>query len=342
MGLIFLASFLTISKPKKILKIAPYWIGIIIIWATLRHFALINGLGIADHNIVPTILKNFFPVNLDFLGKIFFPFDLRVIADIESLNIWPGLATLVLITAGLYWTKKFNWRIVIFGALFFGGFLFPSIAFSDFLILDNRIYLPMIGILIILLEIFKNKEFNKICFYTGTGILLTFATMAFIQTRNFRNRIIFWEQAVIDAPNLALAHGNMGSMYLLDGRLDEAQVEYEKCLKLNPLERMIHNNLALIYKQRKQFNIAEQLFLQEIKINPKYDASYFNLANVYHETGKIQKAIEYWEKTLEKNPEYINAYKNLAGYYYKTKDMEKVTYYINELKKRGIKVPPLK
>ena len=236
-------------------------------------------------------------------------------------------------------TKRMNY--VIFGLAWFIFFLVPALAIS-FLKHEYRLYLPIIGIAILILETDFVKNIAKkpliaalVCFFIA-GL---FSAITFFHSENFRNRIIFWRSAVLTSPHSPLAHRNLGAMHHLDGRLAEAETEYKKAIKLNPREQMVHNNLGLIYSQRKMFKKAEAYYKMEIAINPDYDNVYFNLALLYYHNGRKSQAAALWEKALELNPKNIVACKNLAAYYFNQKDIEKAAYYVKQLKIRGVAIP---
>ena len=207
---------------------------------------------------------------------------------------------------------------------------------ADFI--EHRAYLPMVGFIILILEIWpaKNLDIRKQPHLAvAASILLLFASITFIYAKNFKNRLTFWENAAKNSPHFPLVHRNLGAMYYLDGFPDKAEAEYRKALALNPREEMAHNNLGLIYMNRNMFKEAEEEYRKELEINPFYDNACFNLGLLYYKEGKLIEAAELWQRTIEINPDYLDAYRNLAAYYYGQNDLSSYLYYSGQLKKRG-------
>lgn len=96
----------------------------------------------------------------------------------------------------------------------------------------------------------------------------------------------------------------LGSVYLEEGNLDDAEKILKKADELNPYTSAINNNLGIIYAQRKEFDKAIKKFEITININPKFADGYFNLGLLYLEKGKKNKSKFYLKKAIELNPIY--------------------------------------
>lgn len=109
------------------------------------------------------------------------------------------------------------------------------------------------------------------------SFVLGFSILTFFHIDKFKDRISFWQSAVSTSPCHSLAHRNLGAMDYLDGKLDEAQKEFEKALEINYEEPMTYGNLGLIYLDRGDFDKAESEFNLEMEFNYLYDKALFNL-----------------------------------------------------------------
>ena len=109
--------------------------------------------------------------------------------------------------------------------------------------------------------------------------MLSFSLAAY-HLPNFQNRLIFWQSAVFSSPSSPIAHRNLGAMLYLDGRKDEAIVQYQLALQANKNEPMAHNNIGLIYMEKGDLQAAESEFKRELEINPGYDKTLINLNNL--------------------------------------------------------------
>lgn len=332
------------SLNKKILSAG--WFAIIIFWFLLRQAALARPLPLTISNMARSLFQNL-PAAAQFIGKIILPFNLSVLPIIQDTTFIYGFIAIILTVAALFLSRNKRNNFVIFGLFWFILFLLPSFIrpnpaiVADFI--EHRVYLPMVGFIIMLLEIDFVKNLNikkKRPVILGLLIIFAFAAITFIHSNNFKNRLNFWKNAARTSPHSPLAHRNLGAMYYLDGLLDEAESEYTKSLELNQEEKMAHNNLGLVYMDRGMFKEAEEEYKKELSINPDYDNAHFNLGLLYHKQGKLKAAESLWKKTLEINPDYIDAYHNLAIHYYNQKDFTQVNYYTKQLQKRGVQVNP--
>jgi 4-amino-4-deoxy-L-arabinose transferase-like glycosyltransferase len=101
------------------------------------------------------------PAVLMQLGKTIFPFQLAVLADMKTTNWIPGAAALLLLAAAVLWLRGRERRMALWGALVCLALLAPTVFVSDFLILENRLYLPVLAVLVVAL-------------FTGAGLLERF------------------------------------------------------------------------------------------------------------------------------------------------------------------------
>jgi Flp pilus assembly protein TadD len=242
---------------------------------------------------------------------------------------------------------------------------------------EHRLYVPMIGFFILFMETeimrklnFKNKGTLFIC----ASIIIVLSLLGFNYSKRFKNTFNFWENAAANSPRSSAAQKGLGNAYFRAGKFDKAKAQFLKTIHLNPNETIAHNNLGLIYMNNNLLKEAEGEFKKEIAINPQFDKAYFNLGLVYSKQGNIQEAKTLWKKTLSinpdnfdasnnlariyyregrtkeaknmwenilrVNPDYLNAYKNLVNYYYDQKDFPTAIYYVNELRKRAVEIPP--
>ncbi|MHB8903684.1 MAG: tetratricopeptide repeat protein [Patescibacteria group bacterium] len=277
-------------EPKKISSTDKYLLiggslAIGFIWYLFRRLAL--GSDPLTDNLIINSLISTWPAFFISLGKIIWPFNLSVLPILKDSSIISGLLFLPLLVAALLFSKNKRFSYLVYGAIWFFLFIFPSfirlnpLNTPDFL--EHRLYLPLIGFLIILGEIdfIKNLNFRKLSVKIITSLLiLFFAFLTYSRLADFKDRISFWQSAVKNSPHSPLAHRNLGAMYYLDGRLLESEQEYQKTIALNDNEPMVHNNLGVIYLNQKKFKEAETEFNKELEVNPGYDKAILNLADL--------------------------------------------------------------
>ncbi|MCX5678585.1 MAG: tetratricopeptide repeat protein [Candidatus Omnitrophica bacterium] len=297
-----------LSRKQKKLFIG--WLFSLAFWLILRGYAL-------SYNPVKlsfvTLLRDLAlgaPAFFVYIGKVIMPFDLSIIPTIEDSAVIYGIAAVLIITLGLYFSKKKRYGFILIGLVWFLSFLTPTfirpVPGASTIFLESRIYLPILGIFIILGEIdavksitFKNiRALLAVMVITGSLFCISIN-----YSSRFQNALEFWEYAVKRSPHSALAQASLGWVYDMQLRYDEAETRFKKALALNPYQRYAHNSLGLIYERKGLLEKAEAEYIMEIENTPYYNGSRINLANLYFRQGKEEKAAALWKEALRANPE---------------------------------------
>jgi len=289
-----------------------------IIWYLFRSLALGHD-PVSLTLAIDSILRNA-PAILVSLGKAFLPFNLAVLPILADSKIIYGLIIFPLLILALFLSSKKDWRYLALGGVWFILFLLPSLVrlnpvdVPDFL--EHRLYLPMIGLFIILAEIDWIKKLDwskKTVKIIATCVFLFFFILSYLHQQTFKNRVTFWQSAAKTSPHSALANRNLGAMYYLDNDLVRAEKSYRRALSLNENEPMVHNNLGVIYLDNKNYGQAEKEFKKELSLYPAYDKALFNLGNLYYQEKRLTEAAELWAEALRVNPRYYEAYSRLLN-----------------------------
>ena len=122
-------------------------------------------------------------------------------------------------------------------------------------------------------------------------------------------------------------HYNLASVYLDQGRLDDAEKEYLKTLALRPGHFSSRIGLSSVYNRQGLYNQATVTLELAIKENlANADHSFAlarsNLGELYGKTGKIENAITEWEAALKIDPSLLPAHFNLGTAYMMTGKFE--------------------
>ena len=280
------------------------WLTIVSGWFILRSLVVTHG-GFLSSISLSTILQNA-PMLLVYLGKVFLPVGQSVLPIVaDSSPLVGGIVTILLVV--LTWRHAVTGHAVSkvgFGLFWFVVFLLPVVLYHNPAAglgqdpqLEHRVYLPLIGIVIVVAEFAKNLVVKKFRSYFTVGfviIFLTFFTATFFFSKNFSNSGIFWKQAADSNPHSPLAHRNLAAMHQIAGDDVFAEVAYRRALELNKTEPMVHGNLGLLAYNRGDLDEAEKLYRREIEINPSFPLVYSNLAHLLSEQGELDEARELW------------------------------------------------
>jgi Tfp pilus assembly protein PilF len=326
---VILIFYMHFVKREKILSISEKvlglgWAVVIISWFTLRWTALSSPREIPFPSMISSTWESM-PAVVTFFGKLFFPFNLSVIPTLQDSPLVYGFITLILVTIVLVKSKGVRLPIIIFGLGWFLIFLVPTFITSHLsgtpYFIEHRIYLPLVGFIMILLEtdIIKSINFLK----TNTRIicaclLLAFFILTFMHSMAFKNRVKYWENAARTSPSVMIGHGTLAPIYYVEKEYDKALIEYKKMLELEPKHRDAHYWIASIYMGKNMLKEAQEHFEIQIVNNPESDMAHFELGGIYYRAGRLQNAERMWKQALELNPQIPLAHNNLGLIYMNT------------------------
>jgi Tfp pilus assembly protein PilF len=109
---------------------------------------------------------------------------------------------------------------------------------------------------------------------------------------------------------------------------------------LNPKEHGVHNTLGVIYANKHMYTEAEIEFKKEMLYYPKSVEPIFNLAHLNYIQKKFKKTEELLKKTIKIDPGYVKGYEALAILYLNQKRYPEARYYVEQLKRKGVKIRP--
>lgn len=297
----------------NIIALSTGWVVIIVIWFLLRYIALYQcpvRLTISDITI--SVLRNLYQIIM-YVGKILLPIKLSAFPTEENSGI-PlicGCIAIGLLLIVFFTTKNKRFNFMALGLSWFILFLLPSLVSPNIpkltiFALEHRVYLPLVGFIILLLEmgIIKNINLQKTSSLAVFIIIIGILSMiTFQRAPIYKNRIILWETVIKESPSVAMAHQNLAGIYYVEGILDKSEIEYKKTLKLNPEAQQAHYFLGLIYLKRNMTQRAIEELKKELLIKPDDEQIYFNIGIAYYKQSKFNemesKSLETEAKELE-------------------------------------------
>jgi hypothetical protein len=107
----------------------------------------------------------------------------------------------------------------------------------------------------------------------------------------------------------------LGLAYLEEFKLDEAEKEFIKYIKLAPKEKLGYANLGLTYLRMGKYPEAEKKLLKALEIDPKDPDIRLILATVYQMNDQREIAISELRKSLEISPDHVKTLYDLSELY---------------------------
>ena len=266
------------------------------------------------HNIIFYIHKIIIPSNVFSLYNFPAPFDLSNPAILSGL-----LGTCILIPLlflSLRWT-----RAALTGWLIFFVAIFPAmgvIGFTDVIAADRFVYLPFIGLLMVLTSFLV--WISKIKFKIVIIILLliiagTEALTVQKYLRYWQDTISLCDYMLSLTPDSATLYNERGIAFNNKGQLDFAITDYNKTIEIKPEFAAAYNNRGAAYYDKGNFELAIEDYNKAIEMKPEFIEVYNNRGSVYYAKGQLEQAISDFNKAIEMNPRYTEAYNNRGTAY---------------------------
>jgi tetratricopeptide (TPR) repeat protein len=279
------------------------------------------------HNIVFYLYKMIFPINLSS------HYEMPDRFNISSPEMLIGIIGTGILLALLIFSLR-RTRMFLTGFLIFFVMVFPTLQlfqFSDVIAANKFVYIPSVGIMMIiasvLIWIYKHSKIGT----TQTNILLvvlilSLSTAESIATRKYlgywQNTLTLFNRMVNLNPNSIYLLNHLGNGYFKEGDIDKATKCFKKSLAIKP-DTSIYNNLASIALMKGEIDNASELLQKAIALDPRNCEAYFNIANIFLSKSDFDKAIANYEKAINLNPRYLKARANLAIAYANQGNVEK-------------------
>jgi tetratricopeptide (TPR) repeat protein len=108
------------------------------------------------------------------------------------------------------------------------------------------------------------------------------------------------------------ALNDLGVTYLRESRFDEAFIQFQKSLALNPDYARAHFNLAIVYYKKGVMDREIEEYQKAIRIDPEYFHARLNLGHALLAKGMEKTAAKEYRWALGKDPNNRKALYNLA------------------------------
>jgi tetratricopeptide (TPR) repeat protein len=111
-----------------------------------------------------------------------------------------------------------------------------------------------------------------------------------------------YRKAIKEAPNFAMAHNNLGSLYLGKSQFPEAQKELEQSIRLAPGDSKAYFNMANLMLLTGKLADAQPYLQDGFRTQPDSAFGYFVQGSVLERSGKLSDAERALQRALELDP----------------------------------------
>ena len=264
-----------------------------------------------------------------YLGKLLWPVHLtfsypRWIINPADPTAYLWIFVGIILCIALFFARRILGRGPETAALFYLATLSPLLGFVMLytfrytFVADHYQYAACIGPLTLFAAglsffaaRFKGRQMMLEAF-SGVVLLIVLGTMTLHQANAYKDVESIWRDTIAKNPGSWLAHSNLGRRLLQKGEYQEAMIEYQEALRINPRDVdtlvFLGNTLLNQGKADEAFSYYERA----LEINPDNPEAHVNLAVILANRGRTEEAIEHDRKALQLNPKLLGARLNLA------------------------------
>lgn len=325
---IFKENFKQIYKRQIIFFSLSLAVGIVTVFAQneakfineAHAFAIHESIGYAGYAILQYIYKFLVPINL----SVIYPYPLN-----KTLSLVIGYGVIIVLIFACYKLYKSKQKIVLFSFLFFIANLLlvlQFIPFGEVLTADRYMYLPMIGLSVIVVWFIPTKEATlKII---SVMVILILGTITFMRSTVWKNSVSLYSDILKNYPHSFVALNSLGAQYMLNNNYDLSLRYLNAAINENTNYYKGYYNRGLLFAQTDRMQDALKDFNKAIALKNYYKA-YAGRAATYYALKDFSKAIMDAETTLKLDPNNLKANYVLANCYDDLNQLDKAIVYYN-------------
>jgi tetratricopeptide (TPR) repeat protein len=265
--------------------------------------------------------------------KFFIPLGLSPMPGFSGLWTAAGIILFIGMAIFVFYTKTpREFRLVLFGFIWFLLFLIPSLAYSHkfgsaaYDYLEHRAYLPSIGLLIgayVLLE--HHPVLKRIKHLKPYLILLVlvFGIYSFIYSRYFDDPVTYYSLAMEKNPASAIAIYSRGTILMSEKQeYQKAMTDFDQAIRLLPGYPQAYLNRGYCREQLNDPAGAMQDYRMAAHFNPGVYEPHLAIALLAGTNGLWSLAVAEYDTVLQRVPGYSLAWYHRGMVKYQMQDID--------------------
>jgi protein O-mannosyl-transferase len=227
------------------------------------------------------------------------------------------LPVILLVLAGIavgYWIRRLaNPRLGFLALLWIVVPILPTLYLraiaSDNFVHDRLLYLPSLGILILLTLAIEQITSGPLAAHGSikAGVVAAVCAAGFVgilfHEVQWTNNILLYENGLKSAPKNLIVEDNLANEFTNIGRYDRAIPLYLDVLQRNPQFWSANYNLGYAYYRSGEFSEAEKYLNRAIQIDDHDADQFIFLARAQMEQGRLEEAGQNVERALQRGPQ---------------------------------------
>jgi tetratricopeptide (TPR) repeat protein len=204
-----------------------------------------------------------------------------------------GLAVLLALAA-VAWRYRRKFPLAGYGYFVFLVLLSPTSSILPIKdpIADRRMYLPMLGLILIAIDLLRRVKVDRKALAAGAAALIVAAALAtHARAEVWSDPVLLWQDTAAKSPDKVRAHFQLGFAYFEQRRFDLAVAEFEKTASRQTPTTELMVDWGLAYDGLNQPDKALEKFRQAAALEPS--------AHTYTQIGYIHAKRSEWKEATE-------------------------------------------
>lgn len=191
------------------------------------------------------------------------------------------------------WIYREKFRLAAYGYFLFLLLLAPTSSILPIkdTVADRRLYLPMVGLLLIAMDLASRLKIERKVLAAVCALIAIAATAAtYARAEVWSDPVTLWEDTAKKSPDKWRVHFQLGLAYYLQQRYDLAVPAFERAASLGKPDHELLIDLGLAYDGQHQFAKALETLNQAAALEPT--------AHVYSQIGKVYAEQNRWKEAM--------------------------------------------
>jgi protein O-mannosyl-transferase len=268
------------------------------------------------------------------MERMFYPANLAVFYPYPNAIPWWEVVLTGTLLAGIcavVWTQRQTRPWLLVGWLWYLAMIAPNIGFIQVgsqAQADRYTYLPQIGLVLALTwtvaglcAAWRHRRLALAGF--STVVLPALIFCAHTQAAYWRNSETLWNHTLACTSGNFIAYNDLGDALLQKGQVEEAMLNFQQALQINPDFDLACDGLGVALLQKGRVGEAISYFQRALQIKPDNEEACYDLGNAVLQEGKVDKAVALYHQALQIKSDYVEAHNNLGNALLQTGDVER-------------------
>jgi len=215
-----------------------------------------------------------------------------------------GLLGLIGLGAAAWFGRK-RFPLASFGVLAFLYLIAPTSSFIPIRdpLAEHRLYLPLLGFVLIALEFLRRLNFSQIV-WAGAMICAACAVLCYQRSEVWTSSLALWQDSVAKSPNKYRPRFQYAYALLYDANKPaEAAENYEIASRLGPVDHELLVNWALALDKAGRENEALEKLEEALALRPSAHV-FATIGMIYAKQSKTQQALDALTHAEQINPRF--------------------------------------